>query len=108
MTKQFHVACAALGCAACSGNADCPSLDAYRRRYGETVNKDAALDLDVWFPRSEAPRAIDAATTTEETHDRLAHGGYEAGQQREAEKAAAHRPRVPEWVRRKIDAKRKN
>lgn len=88
--SSLFLACRALGCHACYGDADCASVNAYRAKYGEVLAGAAAGDLTVWFPRVEAPEAsavkttpIELKTALEDSHNRFASGGYAAGQERE-------------------------
>lgn len=60
--------CGAIGCAECKGDLDCPSLQAYRRIYGQGVHHEAAGDLRVWFPRAydvEGVKEVESDATSD-------------------------------------------
>jgi len=99
--------CSWIGCDRCGGDADCPSLDAYRRKYGDAFNAAARGDLDVWFPRAQAVMTSDAKTRAAdilpalwESHARLADGGLVRIEQAEQAQQAMRRGRRPAWVKR--------
>lgn len=114
MSDSLFLCCRVLGCTMCAGDPDCPSVKAYREKYGDIVADAARGDIDVWFPRSVAPGenapagvvapgeksgGADAALASlRKTHDRLAGSGWDAARKTEA-KAKARRARPPAWVR---------
>lgn len=99
--------CRFIGCDQCAGDADCPSLDAYRRKYGAEFNAAARGDLDVWFPRAQAvmtahgkTQAAEVIPALWESHARLADGGLALIAAQEAAQQAMRRGRRPGWVKR--------
>ena len=94
--KGVLSACAAIGCTACAGNVDCTSVQAW------LVKPDRDL-LDLYFPRAWVVQPVSRDSIEEvkagvaAAHDRLAAGGYEAGQEREAAKKRRY-SRKPSWV----------
>lgn len=99
--------CTWIGCDRCAGDADCPSLAAYRRKYGDGFSAAARGDLDVWFPRAAA--VVTSAEKTPaaailpalwESHARLADGGLERIAAEEQAQQAMRRGRRPAWVNR--------
>lgn len=100
--------CGWIGCDRCAGDADCPSLAAYRRKYGAEFNAAARGDLDVWFPRATPVQtssvktpAADVVPALWESHARLADGGLARIEQAEHAQAAMRRGRRPGWVKRR-------
>lgn len=99
--------CAWIGCDQCAGDADCPCVHAYRRKYGDGFNAAARDDLDVWFPRATPvvasaakTAAADIAPALWESHARLADGGLARIEQQAELDAARRRGRAPVWVKR--------
>ena len=94
-----RVACDTIGCNACAGgDLKCPTVNAYRQKYGDAVNLEAGDDLGVWFPRAWDGIEVEVveAEGADAVHDRLAAGGYAEGRKRELEK---ERRRRGWWVK---------